>query len=282
MKNINIKIITDSASDITDNSRDDLIVLPMTITFGDTEYKDGVNLTLREFFEKLVETDELPTTSQISPYEFEEVYKQLSDDEEAVVITMSSKLSGTYQSACIAASEYPNVHVVDSENVTVGEHALVEYALRLKDGESDVLQIVESLEKHKKDIRLVALVDTLEYLQKGGRISKVTALVGGLLSIKPVIAITDGEVAILGKARGSKQGNNLLVQQINECGGIDFTMPYYLAYSGLDDALIKKYIEDSRGLWQDGVEKLDVSLIGGTIGTHVGPGAIAVAFFAKH
>ena len=282
MKNINIKIITDSASDITDNSRDDLIVLPMTITFGDTEYKDGVNLTHREFFEKLVETDELPTTSQISPYEFEEVYKQLSDDEEAVVITMSSKLSGTYQSACIAASEYPNVHVVDSENVTVGEHALVEYALRLKDGESDVLQIVESLEKHKKDIRLVALVDTLEYLQKGGRISKVTALVGGLLSIKPVIAITDGEVAILGKARGSKQGNNLLVQQINECGGIDFTMPYYLAYSGLDDALIKKYIEDSRGLWQDGVEKLDVSLIGGTIGTHVGPGAIAVAFFAKH
>ena len=278
----NIKIITDSASDITDNSRDDLIVLPMTITFGDTEYKDGVNLTHREFFEKLVETDELPTTSQISPYEFEEVYKQLSDDEEAVVITMSSKLSGTYQSACIAASEYPNVHVVDSENVTVGEHALVEYALRLKDGESDVLQIVESLEKHKKDIRLVALVDTLEYLQKGGRISKVTALVGGLLSIKPVIAITDGEVAILGKARGSKQGNNLLVQQINECGGIDFTMPYYLAYSGLDDALIKKYIEDSRGLWQDGVEKLDVSLIGGTIGTHVGPGAIAVAFFAKH
>lgn len=278
----NIKIITDSASDITDNSRDDLIVLPMTITFGDTEYKDGVNLTHREFFEKLVETDELPTTSQISPYEFEEVYKQLSDDEEAVVITMSSKLSGTYQSACIAASEYPNVHVVDSENVTVGEHALVEYALRLKDGESDVLQIVESLEKHKKDIKLVALVDTLEYLQKGGRISKVTALVGGLLSIKPVIAITDGEVAILGKARGSKQGNNLLVQQINECGGIDFTMPYYLAYSGLDDALIKKYIEDSRGLWQDGVEKLDVSLIGGTIGTHVGPGAIAVAFFAKH
>ena len=278
----NIKIITDSASDITDNSRDDLIVLPMTITFGDTEYKDGVNLTHREFFEKLVETDELPTTSQISPYEFEEVYKQLSDDEEAVVITMSSKLSGTYQSACIAASEYPNVHVVDSEYVTVGEHALVEYALRLKDGESDVLQIVESLEKHKKDIRLVALVDTLEYLQKGGRISKVTALVGGLLSIKPVIAITDGEVAILGKARGSKQGNNLLVQQINECGGIDFTMPYYLAYSGLDDALIKKYIEDSRGLWQDGVEKLDVSLIGGTIGTHVGPGAIAVAFFAKH
>ena len=278
----NIKIITDSASDITDNSRDDLIVLPMTITFGDTEYKDGFNLTHREFFEKLVETDELPTTSQISPYEFEEVYKQLSDDEEAVVITMSSKLSGTYQSACIAASEYPNVHVVDSENVTVGEHALVEYALRLKDGESDVLQIVESLEKHKKDIRLVALVDTLEYLQKGGRISKVTALVGGLLSIKPVIAITDGEVAILGKARGSKQGNNLLVQQINECGGIDFTMPYYLAYSGLDDALIKKYIEDSRGLWQDGVEKLDVSLIGGTIGTHVGPGAIAVAFFAKH
>ena len=278
----NIKIITDSASDITDNSRDDLIVLPMTITFGDTEYKDGVNLTHREFFEKLVETDELPTISQISPYEFEEVYKQLSDDEEAVVITMSSKLSGTYQSACIAASEYPNVHVVDSENVTVGEHALVEYALRLKDGESDVLQIVESLEKHKKDIRLVALVDTLEYLQKGGRISKVTALVGGLLSIKPVIAITDGEVAILGKARGSKQGNNLLVQQINECGGIDFTMPYYLAYSGLDDALIKKYIEDSRGLWQDGVEKLDVSLIGGTIGTHVGPGAIAVAFFAKH
>lgn len=278
---MSIQIITDSASDIVDHSREDVTVLPMTITFGDTEYQDGVNLSHQEFYERLIEDGELPTTSQIPPYDFEAAIKKaLSEEKEVILITMSSKLSGTWQSACVAASEYEHVYVVDSENVTVGERALVEYAVRLKDQGMDAPSIVEKLEKEKKNIHLLALLDTLEYLKKGGRVSKAAAFAGGILSIKPVVAVTDGEVIILGKARGSKQGNNFLVQKIKE-SGIDVNKPYFLGYTGLNDTLLQKYIEDSKELWQDHTQNLPISTVGGTIGTHAGPGAIAVAFFAK-
>ncbi|MCM1127550.1 MAG: DegV family protein [Lachnospiraceae bacterium] len=280
---MSIQIITDSASDITDHIREDITVLPMTITFGETEYQDGVNLSHHEFYERLIESGELPTTSQIPPYDFETaIQKALAEEKEVIIITLSSKLSGTWQSACIAASEYPQkVFVVDSENVTVGERALVEYAVRLKDEGMDAPSIVAKLEKEKKNIHLIALLDTLEYLKKGGRVSKAAAFAGGVLSIKPVVAIEDGEVNILGKARGSKQGNNFLVQKIKE-SGVDFDKPYFLGYTGLTDALLQKYIEDSKELWQDHIQSLPVSTVGGTIGTHAGPGAIAVAFFAQN
>ena len=280
---MSIQIITDSASDITNQTREDVTVLPMTITFGDTAYQDGVNLSHQEFYERLIENGELPTTSQIPPYDFETaIRKSLSEGNDVIVITMSSKLSGTYQSACIAASESDgNVYVIDSENVTVGERALVEYALRLKDQGMDASSIAEKLEAEKKNIHLIALLDTLEYLKKGGRVSKAVAFAGGILSIKPVVAILEGEVAILGKARGSKQGNNFLVQKIEECG-IDFDKPYFLGYTGLNDTLLQKYIEDSKDLWAEHTQSLAISTVGGTIGTHAGPGAIAVAFFAKN
>ncbi len=132
---MNIQIITDSSSDITNITRKDLTVLPMKITFDEEEYLDGVNLSHEEFYEKLVESDALPTTSQIPPYEFEEAIKKVTQSgDTAIIITLSGKLSGTYQSACIAAQEFEGqVFVVDSENATVGERALVEYALALKD-----------------------------------------------------------------------------------------------------------------------------------------------------
>ena len=106
-------------------------------------------------------------------------------------------------------------------------------------------------------------------------------MVGGLLSIKPVVAVENGEVVLLGKARGSKNGNNLLIQLIQKTSGVDFGRPYRLGYTGLDDGLLQKYIADSVQLWQDHVEELPVSTVGGAIGTHVGPGAVAVAFFQK-
>ena len=207
-----IKVITDSASDIVENKRENLVILPITITFGEEQFQDGVNLSHQMFYEKLVESDELPVTSQVPPYAFEEAYRELEEQgAQASVITLSSKLSGTWQSANIAAEEYNNVvRVVDSENASLGQRALVEYALRLIDSGMSFEEVVERLEADKGRIRLVALLDTLEYLKKGGRISKAAALAGSLLTIKPVIAILQGEVAILGKARGSRQGNNLL------------------------------------------------------------------------
>lgn len=277
-----IRIITDSASDIVGNKRKDLRVLPVSIAFGEEEFQDGINLTHQMFYEKLIECDELPVTSQVPPFAFEEAFREaMETGNQVIAITLSSKLSGTWQSACIAAEGFGGkVRVVDSENASIGQHALVEYALRLKDAGLGLEEIVEKLEADKKRIRLIALLDTLEYLKKGGRISKAAAMAGSLLSIKPVIAIQRGEVAILGKARGSKQGNNLLAEQIRQTGGIDFGKPFVLGYTGLSDAMLRKYIKDHESFWKSSVDALETSSVGGTIGTHIGPGAIGVAFFS--
>ncbi|WP_295740882.1 DegV family protein [uncultured Oscillibacter sp.] len=276
-----IRIITDSAADLPQPCRPELTILPMTVTFGTEQFLDGVDLTHRQFYEKLIEGDILPTTSQINPAQFEEAFRQAGEAGEAVVaVLLSSKLSGTCQSACIAAQEYPGrVFVVDSENATLGERILVERALELMDQGLEAAAIANRLEAEKKDIRLVALLDTLEYLKRGGRISSSAALVGGLLSIKPVVAVERGEVVMLGRARGSKNGNNLLVQEIQKTNGVDFGRPYLLGYTGLEDSLLQKYIADSAALWAEHTDVLPVGTIGGTIGTHVGPGAVGVAFF---
>lgn len=281
---MSIRIITDSASDIVDIKRDDLTVIPMIITFGEEQYQDGVTLSHEEFYEKLIESDTLPTTSQIPPFTFQEaVKKAVEQGEQVIIITMSGKFSGTWQSAMMAAEEYTDsVYVVDSENVTVGERILVEYALRLKDYGLAAKDIVYELERIKKKIRLVALLDTLEYLKKGGRISKTVAFAGEMLSIKPVVAIEDGDVVIIGKARGSKKANNFIVERIQASGGIDFSKPYFLGYTGLSDGLIRKYAEDNISLWKEHVKELSIETVGGTIGTHAGPGAIAVAWVAKN
>ena len=126
------------------------------------------------------------------------------------------------------------------------------------------------------------MLDTLEYLKKGGRISAAVAFAGGVLNIKPVVCVDKGEIKMLGKARGSKQGNNLLVQEIDKAGGVDFDKPVLLGYTGLTDTLLKKYVEDSKALWAHAKSELNTSVIGSTIGTHVGPGAVAVAFFKKN
>ena len=278
-----VRIITDSASDLTPPYRAEVTVLPMTVTFGTEEFQDGIDLNHKQFYEKLIEGEDLPTTSQISPAQFEEAFSQAVEAGETVVaVVLSSKLSGTYQSACMAAGEFPGkVFVVDSENATIGERVLVERALQLVDEGLEASAIAAQLDREKEDIRLVALLDTLEYLKRGGRVSASVALVGGLLSIKPVVAVREGEVVVLGKARGSKNGNNLLVQEIQKTGGVDFTRPYKLGYAGLDDSLLQKYIQDSAKLWEGRVDALPIGTVGGTIGTHVGPGAIAVAFFQK-
>lgn len=285
-----VRIITDSASDIT---REDVAaagnpalgVLPLSITFGNTTYEDGVNLSHQRFYELLVEGDDLPMTGQVNPYAFEQAIGEAhAAGDEVIVITLSGKLSGTNASANTAAASFDSgVYVVDSKNVTVGERVLVDYALRLVGEGLSAADIATALEQAREDIYVVGLLDTLEYLRRGGRIPASAAALGKLLSIKPVITIEDGAVELLGKARGSKNGRNLLTQQVEAAGGIDFAMPIALGYAGLDDALLRKYIEDSRHIWEDHIalEDLPVHSVGATIGTHVGPGAIALAFFRQ-
>lgn len=282
---MSVRIIIDSASDLTKERADALHLdfLPLKTIFGDTEYLDGITLTHQQFYEKLIESDCMPTTSQIPPHEYETVYEDVkAKGDTAVVITLSSKLSGTFQSANIALDGYEDcVFPVDSENVCLGEQILVLLACRLRDEGMSAAQIAERLNEEKKKICVIALLDTLEYLKRGGCISKTVAFAGNLLSIKPVISIVDGEVAILGKARGSKNGNNMLIQEVEKSNGIDFSKPFCLGYTGLDDSMLKKYINDSSALWEGQVEKLPISTIGSTIGTHAGPGGICVSFFRK-
>ena len=280
-----IKLIVDSASDIdkAEAEKRNIIMIPMEVTIGGETYFDGVNLTKNEFFEKLIETDDFPKTSQINKYRFGEVFAAaVEDGSDALCITMSSKLSATYQSAVDAAKAFGGrVRVVDSKNACIGERVLIDYAHELTAQNLTLGEIESNLNSAKSKIKLLALLNTLQYLQKGGRISAMTALAGGLLKIKPVVAVTDGEVKLVGKAMGSKKGNNLLAQLIGNCGGIDFDMPYVVGYSGLSDDLLKKYLADSEYIWQGHTDSVPVYQIGSTIGTHVGQGAIAVAFYGN-
>lgn len=276
------RIIVDSTSDLIPEIKERVDIVPLTVHFGAEEYIDGVTIDHKTFYEKLAESDVLPTTSQATPHSFAKVFEEVKEKgEEAVVITISSKLSGTCQSAMIAANDYDNIYVVDSGSATVGGGILTEYALNLAEEGLSAKEIAEKLEEVKQKIVIVALVDTLEYLKRGGRVSKTVAFAGTVLNIKPVISVIDGEIHMLGKARGSKQGNNLLVQEIEKAGGVDFTKPVLLGFTGISDALLLKYIEDSRYIWEGGLEKIRYTTIGSVIGTHAGPGAIAVAFFKK-
>ncbi len=278
-----IRIITDSGSDLPQNFNEKITVLPMSIRFGEKEYKDGIDISTKEFYEKLIESDELPTTSLISPGDFEDSFKSaVENGEKVVVITIAGELSGTFQSAMLAAADYENdVFVVDSKNVAIAEQILVLRGLELIEQGLSAEEVASTLEQEREEIHIVALLDTLEYLKKGGRISSAVAFVGGALNLKPVVTCKDGVVSMIGKARGSKNGNNFLIKEIESTNGIDFSKPLRLGYTGLSDVLLQKYIEDSSELWKGHSESIVVSHIGSTIGTHVGPGAIAVAFFAK-
>lgn len=244
-----IRIIVDSSADIEeDYARDHGIqIIPMTITFGNEEFAEGVDITRTEFFQRLVETDELPRTSQIPPMVFQDIFQEIvTAGDTAVVITLSSHISGTYQSACIAAAPFKeSVFVVDSENATIGERLLAERAWALREEGLSAADIAYCLDQEKKDIRLVASLDTLEYLHRGGRISGAAAAIGGLLSIKPVVGVVDGDVVVLGKARGSKASRNMVFEEIEKAGGVDLTRPIWVAYSGLSDKTARKYIADS-------------------------------------
>lgn len=278
------KIIIDSASDIEIDEANKLgiTLIPMIIRIEDEEYLDGYNLSKRQFFEKLIETSTLPKTSQINPERFREEYEKIvANGDEAVVITISSKLSGTYSSAVKASQDFKDkIYVVDSLNASLGERILFDYAYRLVLSGMPAKDIAEELNKKKTKINLLAMLDTLKYLRKGGRISAFTAFAGELMSIKPVITVKNGEVKLVGKAIGSKRASNVLNKLVLD-KGIDFDMPYCVAWSGLSDQLLEKYINDSESLWKGQTENIPKYQIGSTIGTHVGPNAIGVAFFEK-
>ena len=278
-----VRIIIDSTADVIPEVKKRVSIVPLTVHFGQEEFIDGVTITHKEFYEKLVESDVLPSTSQATPDAFTQVFEEVAQaGESAVVLTLSANFSGTYQSAMIAAEGYDNIYVVDSETAAIGTGILTELALHLADSGMDARAIAKKLEQEKKNVRIIAMMDTLEYLQKGGRVSKTVAFAGGLLNIKPVIFVAGGQITMIGKARGAKLSNQLLTAEINKAGGVDFSKPVLLGYTGLTDVYLQKYIEDSKYLWEAGASELHSTVVGSVIGTHAGPGAIAAAFFKKN
>ena len=280
-----IRIMTDSASDIPQEvaKKWGVTVLPLTVRFGDEEYLDGVNLSAEEFYSKLIETDELPKTSQISPYIYKEQFKEaVENGDELIYFCLSSKLSGCYQSATLAAADYPdNIHIIDTSQVCISEYVIVQRAVHLRDEGKSCSEIISTLMEDLKKVHVIAAFDTLEYLKLGGRLSSAAAFAGNMLMIKPVITIEEGIVKVIGKARGSKKSHNMLTDFSTNSGGIDFTKPICLAYSGFSKEILDKYVEDSKTIYEGNEDKLQYTVVGATIGTYAGPGAIALAYFAR-
>lgn len=278
-----VKIVTDSGSDISQDRANKLgiRVIPLTMRFGNEEFLDGVTMSPKEFYERMAKEKELPKTSQIPPYRYKEVFEEeIKDGSDVLYICISSGVSGTIQSATMAAQELNNkVKIIDSKHFCISEGLLAIYAKRLADEGLDIDTICNKVEEAKSKVRIIAVFDTLENLKKGGRISSTEAFVGEMLSIKPYLTITDGSVNVLGKVRGMKKGYQAMREYIENEGGINLDMPFGCAYSGDDDSNIMNFISANKDLYGD--SDIDISYVGATVGTYAGAGAIATAYFVK-
>ena len=279
-----IRILTDSASDIlpAEAKQLDVTVIPLNVTLEDgTVLRDGVDMTPSAYYEILAGCRKLPTTSQPSPELFENFFLEATAaGDEVIGIFLSHALSGTYQCAKLAAdmANVDNVLFVDSGHVCLSEALLVRLAVQLRDSGKTAGQIAAILEHAKEHLHLVAAIDDLKYLRKGGRLPAAVAVAGGMLGIKPLITIQDGKVAMAGKARGLPGAYVALFKKVEEMGGINPAFPALAGYtvSPREVTPIQTYLRDN--LQQ---EDLLVRQIGCVIGTHAGPGAFGIAFFDK-
>jgi len=282
-----IKIVVDSASDI---SKDEALnmgitMIPMNITFGDEEYLDGETMLPLQFYAKMKGSKTLPKTSQVSEFSFEEVFKPLVEEgHEVIAITLSSGLSGTYTGAVNAAEKFDGqVSVVDSKSAALGERLLCEYALKLIGEGKSRQDVCDELNRVKEKMTIMAMLNTLDYLRKGGRISGAAAFIGNMLSLKPIVAVVNGKIEMIGKALGTKKGHSLINSIVEKKGGIDTDMPFGLLWAGTeeDKPIIDKFMEENSGMWAGAEDKAKSYILGCTIGSHVGPGTIGIAFFSK-
>lgn len=278
-----VRIITDGTSDLSAQRAEELgvHVMPMRVFFGQESFVDGVDITREEFFARLTSSDELPTTSQLNPDDFLEVFQKYVDQgDEIVGIFLSTELSGTCQSACIARDmvEGGEIHIVDSRTVTFALALLVEEAARMRDAGLSAAEIAREVEKLAQRTHLLAIVDTLTYLKKGGRISAATAAVGGLLGIKPIVGVdSQGTVEALGKARSIPAGLEWIARHIRQVPA-DPARPVAYGHSNSPER-VPVCVEALKEVLPQSQTPV-MGSIGAVIGTHVGPGAVGVAYIA--
>lgn len=278
-----IRIVTDSTCDIDHETMKKLGVtsLPLRVNFGDEEFRDGIDISNAEFYEKLATVDKLPTTSQISPGEFSDLFRGiLNEGDDVVGIFISSQLSGTAQSAVNAANliDPERVKVVDSMNATMGLALLVFEAVKMRDKGMTAAQIHEKLEELKGRVRLYALVGTLKYLKMGGRLSTASAVIGGILNIVPLIEIREGKVEAIGSARGRNAAVAKLIDILHKMPP-DYGYSVIMANSGSQEEFNRCY-EMVRPEFEK--EEEYTVFLGSIVGTHVGPEAFGFAYIEKY
>lgn len=279
-----IRIITDSAADYSaeEIAKRKITCIPMSVTFGEKEYLDGKDITKEEFFELLIMSKDFPKTSQPAPANFLECFEEAKESGDTVIaILISSALSGTFQNANLARNmaEYENVYIIDSKTASLGMRILVDRAVKMRDAGASATEIVKEVESLKSRIRIYAGLDTLEYLAKGGRISKAAATIGNLANLKPLITITEeGSVSLCGKQMGIRHACKQ-VSKLVMTDEPDLDCPIYFLYS-YDQKNCAAFLHT---LKKNGLEigSPKVRGIGPTIGTHIGTGAFGIVYVAK-
>ena len=277
-----IRILLDSSADFSaeEAKMRNMELVPINITFNDTNYRDGVDITKDEFYDMLIASEIFPMTAQPSPQDFLDIFEDAKEKgDQLIYLSLSSALSGTFQSATLAKNmaEYDEIYLVDTLSATRAIRLMAEYACKLREEGKDAATIAAELEEFKSRVVILAAVDTLEYLQKGGRLSKAAAAVGELANLKPIITVTqEGKIGVPGKALGRNKALSTLVKMITE-KDIDTTFPIYSIYAVGEENTEK--LEQKLG--EEGIRVTKRLQLGPTIGCHVGPGAYGVIFVTK-
>lgn len=282
---MSVIIVTDSTCDLSvQQAREmNVQVVPLQVIFGEQIYRQGVDLDTETFYTRLTREKALPSTSQPAPDDFLRVFEPaVKAGDSVVTLVLSSKLSGTLQSARIAANiAGGDIRIVDSLETIAALRLMVEYAVKLRDAGKDAAEIEAALLMLRPRLRIIAMVDTLEYLFKGGRLSRTSAVVGSILQMKPVLKLENGVIVTVGKARGTKAAIKLMIDEIAAGKGFDPDFPLYLGYTGLDDAPCRAFEGPLRERFGALPQLGPYVAVGCVIGTHVGPGATALCYVEK-
>jgi len=280
---MSIRILTDSTSDILPQEARErgIMVVPLQVTFGEESFRDNLDITHREFYEKLAGAQQLPTTSQPTPEQFLPYFEQAKEGGDTLIcILLAANLSGTVQSAKIAKElcDYSDIHIVDSTQAIIGLRMLVDLACQLVEQGRSAREIVAELEQAKSRVRLYAMVDTLEYLHKGGRLPASVAVVGTLLKVKPLLTLKDGTLGMIGKGMGTKDALRSLMKIVGEQLNSDPRLPIYFGYTSGEGACgqFRELVEEKFHPRQ-----VQTHSVGAVIGAHVGPGAAVLGFLER-
>lgn len=279
-----IRIVTDSAADFEPRELEQLHIdcIPLSVHFGEADYQENVNLTKDQFYELLLGNEESPKTSQAAPQTLLDLFEDaVKAGDEIIYITLSSALSGTYQSAVMARNMVGSdlCHVVDSRNATGGQRMVLEYAAKLRDEGKSAAEIIAGVEDIRERIVLFACIDTLEYLYKGGRISQTVYKLGTLASIKPIITVeSDGSIGIPAKAMGMRKGMDHLCKQV-QLRPADTDFPFYVMYT--NNRSVAQTLAARLETVGVAVPENRIIQVGAAIGSHIGPDACGLVYVAK-